>query len=180
MKSSIQNILDHLPTVPGVYIMKNASGKIIYVGKSVNLRSRVQSYFHEGATLNAAKQQLIRHVEHIDTIEVHNEIEALVLETNLIKQYLPKYNVLMKDGKNLGYLCISDEVVPQLYKTRQKPSNGQVFGPFPPGTPIALCAKQLKRLFHIRSCRIAFEKYNGDTIIKNKHGMTLPCIDYYI
>lgn len=98
--------------------MRDAKEKIIYIGKSKNLRSRVGSYFVEKATLNFAKKKMIKIVKTIDYIETKTDIEALMLETNLIKKYQPKYNVLMKDGKNLSYLKITADQIPLLVRTR--------------------------------------------------------------
>jgi len=103
----ISEILATLPHTPGIYCMKNKSGVIIYVGKSVNLHSRVSSYWSDEKRLNFAKQSMIQQVQDIEIIETRNELEALVLETNLIKEKKPKYNILMKDGKNLAYIHIT-------------------------------------------------------------------------
>lgn len=105
--SHISEILTTLPHSPGVYCMKNKKGAVIYVGKSVNLHSRVGSYWADEKRLNFAKQSMISQVRDIEIIETRNELEALVLETNLIKERKPKYNILMKDGKNLAYIHIT-------------------------------------------------------------------------
>ena len=104
----ISEILTTLPHTPGIYCMKNKAGVIIYVGKSVNLHSRVSSYWSDEKRLNFAKQSMIQQVQDIEIIETRNELEALVLETNLIKEKQPKYNILMKDGKNLAYIHITE------------------------------------------------------------------------
>ncbi len=104
---NIQNILTNLPLTPGVYQMKDASGKVIYVGKAKNLRSRVKSYFDRTVDLSAAKKQMVEKIRDIETILCQTEVEALVLETNLIKHLTPKYNILMKDDKNLAYIKIT-------------------------------------------------------------------------
>lgn len=126
MNQTVQNILSKLPKTPGVYLMKDKSGTIIYTGKSVNLKSRVSSYFLENASLNFAKKKMVEKVVDIEWIETHNEVEALVLETNFIKKHLPKYNILMKDDKNLTYIKITDDPIPEVIKTRKKtiPSPG--------------------------------------------------------
>jgi len=100
--------------------MKNAKGGIIYIGKSNSLRARVRSYFVPNASLNFAKKKMIQHIVKIDYIETKSDLEALILETNLIKKNQPKYNVLMKDGKNLSYITITDDPVPCLIRTRFK------------------------------------------------------------
>lgn len=116
-----------MPSCPGVYLMKNKDGTIIYIGKSNNLKARVKSYFMAGATLNFAKRKMVKVVEKIDFIETKSDIEALMLETNLIKKNQPKYNVLMKDGKNLSYIKITDDEIPCLIRTRLKTKHGQYF-----------------------------------------------------
>lgn len=123
-------IYQHIPSCPGVYLMKNKEGKIVYIGKSNNLKSRVRSYFVPGATLNFAKKKMVKIIEKIDYIETKSDIEALMLETNLIKQNQPKYNVLMKDGKNLSYIKITDDEIPCLIRTRIKNKNDEYFGPY--------------------------------------------------
>jgi len=100
--------------------MLNKKGVIIYVGKSVNLKSRVSSYFRKNADLNFAKKQMVKQVDKIEIIETLNETEALVLEINLIKRFSPKYNVLMKDDKNLTYICVTSEIIPRVIKVRNK------------------------------------------------------------
>ena len=98
------------------------------MGKSVNLRSRTTSYFNKNADLNAGKRQMVTQVETVEYIQTANETEALVLETNLIKKHLPKYNVLMKDDKNLAYIKITADAVPQVVKTRiKRPGDGEYF-----------------------------------------------------
>jgi len=128
--------------------MKDKSGKVIYVGKSVNLKSRVSSYFQgvslgQGRTplyppfkggsnqLTLAKRQMVDKIADIETILCQTEVEALVLETNLIKHLTPKYNILMKDDKNLAYIKITKSPIPEVIKTRQKIQDGATyFGPY--------------------------------------------------
>ena len=96
-----------LPTSPGVYLYKNADGQIIYVGKAINLRSRVRSYFLEGAAVNAKTGSLLREAVDIDYVVVDNEKEALALENNLIKQKKPRYNILLRDDKTYPYIKLT-------------------------------------------------------------------------
>lgn len=178
---NIARILANLPKTPGVYQMKNADGKVIYVGKAVNLKSRVGSYFKESTALTPAKKSMITQIADIEILLCNNEVEALVLETNLIKHLTPKYNILMKDDKNLSYIKITADIVPEIIKTRQKWSDGgRYFGPFTQGTNIGESLKSLRRIFKIRSCRMKFAK-NDDTIKITDHaGRSVPCMDYYI
>lgn len=128
---NISKILKNLPKTPGVYQMKNKSGKIIYVGKSVNLKSRVSSYFQDESKLTMAKRKMVSQIANIETILCQTEVEALTLETNLIKHLTPKYNILMKDDKNLSYIKITNSEIAEIFKTRQKINDGaRYFGPF--------------------------------------------------
>ena len=99
MNDTIRQKLKTLPTNPGVYLMKDKDGKIIYVGKAINLRNRVRSYFRAQPKEAVKTKALVRHIEDLEYIIVDNETEALVLECNLIKKYRPKYNISLKDGK---------------------------------------------------------------------------------
>jgi hypothetical protein len=137
--------------------MKDEAGKVIYVGKSVNLKSRVSSYFQDTGSLTMAKKHMVGKIRDIETILCQTEVEALVLETNLIKHLTPKYNILMKDDKNLAYIKITNSPVPEVYKTRQKIRDGAIyFGPFTSGANIHETVKTLKRICKIRNCRMQF------------------------
>ena len=144
------------PQEPGIYMMKDVSGAIIYVGKSKNLKSRVGSYFARTEDLNAAKQSMVEQVAAISIVTTQTEIEALVLETNLIKKHRPKYNILMKDDKNLSYIVVGGGPVGEVYRTRQKPLTGTYFGPFTSGANINLTLRALKKIFKVRACRMKF------------------------
>ncbi|MCX6068521.1 MAG: GIY-YIG nuclease family protein, partial [Chloroflexi bacterium] len=102
----LQGILDNLPTKPGCYIMKNAAGTIIYVGKAINLRNRVRSYFHADASHDGKTRRLVRDITHLEWIVVGSELEALILEMNLIKRHRPKYNIRLKDDKRYPYIKV--------------------------------------------------------------------------
>ena len=129
-------ILKNIPKQPGIYQFFNVKWDIIYIGKSVNLHSRVGSYFNDKATLNFAKKKMVQQVVDIKTIVVNNETESLILETTLIKQHSPKYNILMKDDKNHIYIKITSAQYPKIIKTRIAPKawiskyNKNYFGPY--------------------------------------------------
>lgn len=176
----ISRILSTLPSSPGVYMMKNKAGAIIYVGKSVSLRSRVSSYWNDEKGLNFGKRSMIRQVADIEVVETRNELEALVLETNLIKQMQPKYNILMKDDKNLAYIRITNSPVPEVVKTRLKNLSGEYYGPYTAGANVTEIIKVLRRIFHIRSCRVEFVNNDEKLTIGNKSGRSIPCLDYSI
>jgi excinuclease ABC subunit C len=111
--------------------MKDKGGKVIYVGKAKSLKNRVSSYFDRTSDLTLAKRQMVGKIRDIETILCETEVEALVLETNLIKHLTPKYNILMKDDKNLAYLKITHSPIPELVKTRIKVKDGgEYYGPY--------------------------------------------------
>lgn len=178
----IRTLIAHLPERPGVYIMLDAQDAIIYVGKSVNLRARVRSYFAVGAALNFAKIKMVEKVENIRYIETASEVEALVLETTLIKKHLPKYNVLLKDDKNLSYIALRQDEVGEVYRTRIRPTatHTAVFGPFPSGTHVFEGLTELRRVFRVRSCRMKFSSVGGTIHITDRAGRSVPCLDHYI
>ena len=160
-------IYNHLPSCPGVYLMKDAQDTIIYIGKSSNLKSRVRSYFVPRAELNFAKKKMVQVIEKIDYIETKTDIEALMLETNLIKKNQPKYNVLMKDGKNLSYIKITDDEIPCLIRTRIKTKHGQYFWPY---------SQYFDTYSFVRFIRKLFKLGNHEKIEK----FWPPCMDTYI
>ena len=125
--NEISDILSNLPETPGVYQMRDSAGKTIYVGKSVNLKSRVSSYFNGKSSLGPMKRQMVERIADIEIIETRTGTEALVLETNLIKEIRPKYNVLMKDDKDLAYVRITEGPVAAVEKTRVRGKDGKYF-----------------------------------------------------
>ncbi|MBI2829850.1 MAG: excinuclease ABC subunit UvrC, partial [Chloroflexi bacterium] len=150
----ISEQVKQLPTKPGVYLMKDARGNIIYVGKAASLRDRVKSYFGAPENLMAKTQLMVEKVHNIDFFVTNSEEEALVLELNLIKQYRPYYNVRLKDDKTFPYLKIdTTEDWPRIYVTRRlEEGTGRYFGPFASAKSIRQTVKVLRRLFPFRSC----------------------------
>lgn len=176
---NIEKILKNLPQTPWVYQMKDESGGVMYVGKAKNLKNRVRSYFDRTSELTAAKKQMVAKIRDIELITCQTEVEALVLETNLIKHISPKYNILMKDDKNLAYLKFTHSPVPELIKTRQRIRDGGVyFGPFVSG--VEQSVRALRKIFKIRNCRMKFANIWQNLTITDKAGKTIPCMDYYI
>ena len=176
-----KTFISRMPETPGVYLMHDADGTIIYVGKSKKLRARVSSYFVAGADLSPAKRSMVKQVQDIEYIETGSEIEALVLETNLIKLHTPKYNILMKDDKNLSYIHLTGDPVPELRRVRSRPTSGTCFGPYATDTDISEALTVLRRIFRIRACRVEFlKKSNGELAIGHKAGRSIPCMDHYI
>jgi excinuclease ABC subunit C len=160
-----------LPTSPGVYLYKNAEGEVIYVGKAKNLRSRVRSYFLEGAAENAKTGTLVREAKDLDYIVVDNEKEALALENNLIKQKKPRYNILLRDDKSYPYIKLTmGERYPRVYATRRLRKDGSLyFGPYFPTSLAYRIVDLIHRNFLIPSCKIDLNRYHPR-----------PCLQYYI
>ena len=144
---TINNTLKKLPKSPGIYKFLNKTWKIIYIWKSVNLKSRVNSYFNWTSKLNFAKQKMVKLIENIEYITVENETESLILETNLIKEHLPKYNILMKDGKNHNYIKITKEDFPKVIRTRIKNWNWEYFWPYISSNDVDNILKILKKVY---------------------------------
>ncbi|REE57470.1 excinuclease ABC subunit C [Paenibacillus taihuensis] len=153
----IRNKLALLPDQPGCYLMKDHSGKIIYVGKAKVLKNRVRSYFngsHNGKTL-----RLVSHIRDFEYIVTSSNMEALILECNLIKQYMPQYNVLLKDDKTFPYIKITSEAHPKLEVTRRiVKDKGKYFGPYPNAFAAQQTKKLLDRLYPLRKCGVLPDK----------------------
>jgi excinuclease ABC subunit C len=160
-----------LPTSAGVYLYKNAEGEVIYVGKAKNLRSRVRSYFLEGASENAKTGTLVREAVDLDYIVVDNEKEALALENNLIKQKKPRYNILLRDDKSYPYIKLTmGERYPRVYATRRLRKDGSLyFGPYFPTSLAYRIVDLIHRNFLIPSCKIDLNRNHPR-----------PCLQYYI
>ncbi|MBE6500630.1 MAG: excinuclease ABC subunit UvrC [Methanobrevibacter thaueri] len=143
---------DNLPNKPGVYIMRDSTDTIIYIGKAKNLVKRVKSYFRE--KLDRPKTQiLMSHFDSLEYIITNSEKEALILEANLIKKHRPRYNVQLKDDKRYPYVKITNEEFPRLIITRNLTKNGVFYGPFTDTGSVKRTVKFLKSLFKIRTCR---------------------------
>ncbi|MBI4651829.1 GIY-YIG nuclease family protein, partial [Candidatus Desantisbacteria bacterium] len=124
-----ESLVSNIPSLPGVYIMKNAGGEVIYVGKAISLKKRVQSYFTHAHDTKTTL--LVSFIDHIDYIITDNEIEALILECNLIKKYRPKYNIELKDDKKYPFIKITAEKYPRVFISREvKKDNALYFGPY--------------------------------------------------
>lgn len=150
----LQGILDTLPTKPGCYLMKNAEGVIIYVGKAINLKNRVRSYFHADSGHDAKTRRLVRDIRHIEWIVVGSELEALILEMNLIKRHRPRYNIRLKDDKRYPYIKIHwNEAYPHVTVTRQMLEDGsRYFGPYTSAWAVYQTLDVLRRLFPYLTC----------------------------
>ena len=130
MNSVLEDKIKNLPSKPGVYQFKNDKDKVIYVGKARNLKNRVRSYFHSNVT-NAKTEALVKKINDVELVVTDSEIEALVLENNLIKELKPRYNIDLKDDKSFPFIKITNEPFPQVYSTRRVIKDGsKYFGPY--------------------------------------------------
>ena len=163
--------LKHLPGKPGVYLMKDVRGTIIYVGKASILRNRVRSYFGPQERLDQKTQALVVHIHDIEFFITGSEEEALILENNLIKRHRPHYNILLKDDKSFPFLKISlNEDWPSVTMTRQvEDDKARYFGPFTSAWSVKQTLQVLKSIFPLRRCT---KPITGTD--------PRPCLDYYI
>ncbi|MGL4944795.1 MAG: GIY-YIG nuclease family protein, partial [Fusobacteriaceae bacterium] len=173
----LNNILKNIPENPGVYLMKKNS-RVIYVGKAKNLRKRVLSYFNREHE-NIKTSELVKNIEDIEFIICNSEVDALILENNLIKKYSPKYNIALKDQKTYPYLKISREKFPYLKTVRNtrelNDRKGIYFGPYPNGA--YNLRKALIRVFKIRDCNRDMEKtYSKPCLKYYMHFCSGPCV----
>ena len=158
-----------LPTDPGVYLYKDEAGKILYVGKAKNLRSRVRSYFLEERLADARTGTLITEARDVHYILVDNEKEALALENNLIKQYKPRFNILLRDDKTYPYIRLTSEKFPRVYVTRRLRKGEQYYGPYFPGNLAHRLINFIHRSFKVPSCRVDLTRNHA-----------APCLEYHI
>ncbi|HEY7210180.1 MAG TPA: excinuclease ABC subunit UvrC [Bryobacteraceae bacterium] len=159
-----------LPSEPGVYLYKDGNGKVIYVGKAKNLRSRVRSYFNDERLADIKTGSLIAEAREIDFIEVDNNKEALALENNLIKQYKPRFNILLRDDKTYPYVKLTNEKYPRVFVTRRILKDGAgYYGPYFPANLAHRLVHFIHRYFKIPSCKLDLNK-------KYSH----PCLQYHI
>ena len=171
----IEDKLKSLPTKPGIYQFIDKKGKILYVGKAINLRNRVRSYFQKSRFLDPRLNIMVKKLSDLEFIVTDSEVEALILEANLIRQYKPRYNINLKDDKSYPYIRITAEDFPQVFPTRRIVRDGSsYFGPYTNVKDMRNALATLKRIFAVRSC-----KYNltPETIEKKKVDL---CLDYYI
>jgi excinuclease ABC subunit C len=171
---SLLEKIESLPMKPGVYQFKNTDGKVIYVGKAQNLRNRVRQYFHKSRSVEPRIDAMISKIADVELTVTDNEIEALILEANLIKQLKPRYNVLLKDDKSYPYIAITKEPFPRMYVTRRKTSGARYFGPYTDVKSMRNALKTVRDLFMIRSCSFDLTE---ESIKKNKFKV---CLDYHI
>lgn len=164
-KEKLKKNIKSAPKTAGVYFFKNKAGDVIYVGKAVNLRKRLESYLQKSSNDNPQKRALKEKITKVDWDKKDNEIEALISESNYIKKLQPKFNILMRDDKNYFYLNLTDEKFPQIKITHQPSKKLQTIGPFTSGNALKDSLKALREIFPYCSC-------------KNDHKK--PCTNYHI
>jgi excinuclease ABC subunit C len=154
LENQIESQLKVVPTKPGCYLMKDKSGKVIYVGKAVNLRNRVRSYFHNSTQQHRKTRQLVRKISDIDWIVVDSELEALILEMNLIKKYRPHYNIRLKDDKQYPYIKVHwSDPFPKVTVTRRMVQDGaRYFGPYTSVWAVHQTLDVIRRIFPYLTC----------------------------
>ncbi len=164
MNDKITSILKTIPTSPGVYQYFDESGEIIYVGKAKNLKRRVSSYFNKEQS--GKTRLLVSKIADIRFTVVGSEAEAFLLENNFIKQYKPRYNIMLKDDKTYPWICIKNEKFPRIFLTRKKVSDGSIYyGPYPSVMTAKTLLDILKQVYPFRTC---------------KHLLSRPCLEYHI
>ena len=162
--------LKSLSTASGIYIHKDANGKILYVGKAKNLKSRVRQYFQSSRNQDAKTRRLVKSIADFEIIVVDNEVEALVLESNLIKKHKPRFNILLKDDKQYPHLKLTNEPFPKVVITRKFTRDGSsYYGPFLPATLARKTLNLVNRAFQLRTC---------DIEIDGK--LPRPCLEYHL
>ena len=170
----IQEQLKKLPAEPGVYLMKDENDKVIYVGKAISLKNRVRQYFQSSKNHTSKVKSMVKNIYKFEYIITDSELEALILECNLIKQYRPKYNVLLRDDKTYPYIKVTlNEDYPRVLKVRQViKDKAKYFGPYTNTTAVNDTLEIIRNIYPIRTCNIDIEK-----AIKNK---VRPCLNKHI
>lgn len=169
----LEERLKALPEMPGVYIMKDKSDEIIYVGKAINLKKRVSQYFNNSKSHSLKVMNMVKNISDFEYIIVNNEVEALILESNLIKKNRPKYNIILRDDKQYPYIKITvNEKYPRILKTRKVERDGaKYFGPYPSAYSVNEAIKVFHDIFPIRDCKLNLNKLPDNF---------RPCLNYHI
>src|SRR5450759_1206950 len=166
----LRDKVGQLPFSPGVYLYKDAGGRVIYVGKAKSLRNRVRSYFSEDKLADVKTGTLISEARDVEYILVDNNKEALALENNLIKQWKPRFNILLRDDKTYPYIKLTNEKYPRVYVTRRLLKDGSsYFGPYFPGNLAHRLVNFIHRHFKIPSCKVDLTRNH-----------THPCLQFHI
>ena len=174
MNDTLRLKISLLPETPGVYRYYNSEGTIIYVGKAKNLKRRVSSYFNRDHDV-LRTNRLVSNIADLEYTVVNSEEEALDLENSLIKEYQPKYNVLLKDDKSYPWICVTKELFPRVYITRERVHRGALFfGPYPKAEAAHALVNAIRQIFPVRTCR---HNVSRETIEAKKHRL---CLQFHI
>ena len=170
---NIEEELKKLPAKPGVYLMHDKKDAIIYVGKAISLKNRVRQYFQSSRRVTPKIQQMISHIDHFEYIITDSEVEALVLENNLIKEHLPKYNTMLKDDKTYPFIraTVYEDYPRLIYCRQQKKDKSRYFGPFTSQGTAKNAIEMAQKIYHVRTCNRALPK---------DEGKQRPCLNYHI
>jgi len=167
--------LNHLPTQPGVYQFKNGAGEVVYVGKAVNLRNRVRQYFQKSYRPDPRREAMVSKIRDVELIVTDSEVEALILETTLIKKLKPRYNIDLKDDKSFPYIVVTNEPFPRVFATRRIIRDGsRYFGPYTDVKNMHASLKLIREIYKVRSCNYHID----DESIRKKS--IRVCFDYHI
>lgn len=179
MSNELKEKLQILPDLPGVYLMKNERGTVIYVGKASSLRDRIRSYFHKSASLSPRIEAMVQHITDIEWMVTGSDLEALILENNLIKRYKPRYNVILRDDKNYPFLRLAvEDNFPRITVVRRIKQDGALyFGPYVPAGAMRETLKIIKRVFPLATCNIDLNRQYERPCIEYEIGRCIgPCV----
>lgn len=170
---NIEEELKKLPAKPGVYLMHDKKDAIIYVGKAISLKNRVRQYFQSSRRVSPKIQQMISHIDHFEYIITDSEVEALVLENNLIKEYMPKYNTMLKDDKTYPFIraTVYEDYPRLIYCREQKRDKSRYFGPFTSPATAKNAIEMAQKIYHIRTC---------NRVLPRDEKKERPCLNYHI
>ena len=172
---TLQEKIRMLPSKPGVYQFKDEQGKIIYIGKAKSLKSRVSSYFNKGGGHSGKTRVMIKRIKDLSFIIVESELDALLLENNLIKEHQPRYNAMLKDDKTFPWICIKNERFPRVFSTRTKIEDGsEYFGPYASVKTMRTLLNLIRQLYKIRTCKYNLSQENIEA------GKFKVCLEYHI
>ena len=175
LPGNLREKLKHLPKKPGIYKHKDGDGKVLYVGKAKNLRSRVRSYFGKARRRDGRVQVLVKKITDVEVIVTDTEAEALILENNLIKRLQPRYNVNLRDDKTYPFICIKNERFPRVFPTRDVRQDGSTyFGPYTDVKNMKLALRAIRSIFKLRTCKLQLSQENIDA------GKYDACLEYHI
>lgn len=175
ISDKIRNTIKALPNKPGIYQFFDKTGSIIYIGKAKDLKKRVTSYFTTSKKVNYKTKILVNKIDNLKYVIVENESDALLLENNFIKKYLPRYNVLLKDDKTFPWICIKKEKFPRVFLTRRLEKDGsEYFGPYTSAMMVRTLIDLIRQLYKLRNCKFNLSEEN---IEKKKYKL---CLEYHL